>query len=29
MRGVNESLGYRPAPTRILVSGPLAGVGAP
>jgi GNAT superfamily N-acetyltransferase len=25
MRGVNELLGYRPAPTRILVSGPLAG----
>jgi GNAT superfamily N-acetyltransferase len=24
MRGVNERLGYRPAPTRILVSGPLA-----
>ena len=25
MRGVNELLGYRPAPTRILVSGTLAG----
>ena len=25
MRGVNARLGYRPAPTRILVSGPLAG----
>jgi mycothiol synthase len=24
MRGVNARLGYRPAPTRILVSGPLA-----
>jgi GNAT superfamily N-acetyltransferase len=24
MRGVNAHLGYRPAPTRILVSGPLA-----
>jgi mycothiol synthase len=24
MRGVNERLGYRPAPTNILVSGPLA-----
>ena len=24
MRGVNERLGFRPAPTRILVSGPLA-----
>ena len=24
MRGVNERLGYRPAPTQILVSGPLA-----
>ena len=24
MRGVNTRLGYRPAPTRILVSGPLA-----
>lgn len=24
MRGVNDRLGYRPAPTRILVSGPLA-----
>jgi hypothetical protein len=23
MRGVNARLGYRPAPTRILVSGPL------
>jgi mycothiol synthase len=29
MRGVNELLGYRPAPTRILVSGPLAGAGMP
>jgi mycothiol synthase len=26
MRGVNARLGYRPAPTRILVSGPLAGI---
>ena len=25
MRGVNERLGYGPAPTRILVSGPVAG----
>jgi GNAT superfamily N-acetyltransferase len=27
MRGVNARLGYRPAPTRILVSGPLAARG--
>lgn len=27
MRGVNARLGYRPAPTWILVSGPLAGAG--
>ena len=24
MRGVNARLGYRPAPTQIVVSGPLA-----
>jgi mycothiol synthase len=29
MRGVNELLGYRPAPTRILVSGPPAVAGMP